>query len=77
MTESILSKNEIHDALKNIYKWTGPTYVSKTALQMLDSVYVHKEPLGVVLIIGSWNYPILLIIQPLIAAIAAGTFYIF
>ena len=31
-----------------------------------------KEPLGKVLIISPWNYPILLSLQPLIGAIAAG-----
>ena len=31
-----------------------------------------KEPLGVVLIIGPWNYPFQLLINPLIGAIAAG-----
>ena len=32
-----------------------------------------KEPLGVVLIIGPWNYPIELIVHPLVSAIAAGS----
>lgn len=32
-----------------------------------------RDPLGVVLIIGPWNYPFSLAISPLIAAIAAGT----
>jgi aldehyde dehydrogenase (NAD+) len=31
-----------------------------------------KEPLGVVLIIGAWNYPFSLILRPLVGAIAAG-----
>ncbi|XP_054994473.1 aldehyde dehydrogenase family 3 member A2 isoform X4 [Sorex araneus] len=39
---------------------------------MMDEAYVQPEPLGVVLIIGAWNYPIVLTIQPLIGAIAAG-----
>lgn len=39
---------------------------------MLDEVFVQPEPLGVVLIIGAWNYPFVLTMQPLIGAIAAG-----
>ncbi|XP_035770427.1 aldehyde dehydrogenase family 3 member B1-like [Neolamprologus brichardi] len=38
----------------------------------LDECFVRKEPLGVVLIIGPWNYPMQLLIVPLIGAIAAG-----
>ncbi|KAJ6179834.1 hypothetical protein N7519_010295 [Penicillium mononematosum] len=33
---------------------------------------VRKEPLGVTLIIGAWNFPVTLLLQPMIAAIAAG-----
>lgn len=38
-----------------------------------DECFVRREPLGVVLIIGAWNYPLQLILNPLIGAIAAGT----
>lgn len=38
----------------------------------LDDCFVRREPLGVVLIIGAWNYPLQLILTPLIGAIAAG-----
>ena len=33
---------------------------------------IHYEPLGVVLIFGSWNYPYLVTLKPLACAIAAG-----
>lgn len=36
-------------------------------------MYIQPEPLGVVLIIGAWNYPWAVTLQPLVAAIAAGT----
>lgn len=38
----------------------------------MDSVELHKDPYGVVLIIGPWNYPLQLILLPLASAIAAG-----
>lgn len=38
----------------------------------LDDCFVRREPLGVVLIISAWNYPLQLILTPLIGAIAAG-----
>ena len=34
--------------------------------------YIYREPLGVVLIIGPWNYPLQLLLLPLVGAIAAG-----
>lgn len=38
----------------------------------MDQVLVYPDPLGVVLIMGAWNYPIQLPLLPLAAAIAAG-----
>lgn len=34
--------------------------------------YVHREPYGICLVIGAWNYPFLLTLSPLLGAIAAG-----
>lgn len=39
---------------------------------MLDSVEIHRDPYGVVLIIGAWNYPIQLTLVPMLGAIASG-----
>ncbi|XP_019401279.1 PREDICTED: fatty aldehyde dehydrogenase isoform X1 [Crocodylus porosus] len=52
--------------------WAAPQPVEKTILTLTDEAYIHHEPLGVVLVIGAWNYPFVLVIQPLIGAIAAG-----
>jgi aldehyde dehydrogenase (NAD+) len=38
----------------------------------MDQVLVYPDPLGVVLIMGAWNYPIQLPLLPLAGAIAAG-----
>eukprot|EP00061_Rhincodon_typus_P014137 g40977.t1 len=63
--------NETSLAITKLPEWTAPEYVSKSIMTLMDTVYIHREPLGVVLIIGAWNYPLALIIQPLIGAIAA------
>jgi acyl-CoA reductase-like NAD-dependent aldehyde dehydrogenase len=38
----------------------------------MDGVLIYNDPYGVVLIIGTWNYPIQLTLLPLVGAIAAG-----
>ncbi|NXC69990.1 AL3A2 dehydrogenase, partial [Anhinga anhinga] len=52
--------------------WAAPRPVKRDLLTMRDEAYVSPEPLGVVLIMGPWNYPFLLVMHPLIGAIAAG-----
>jgi len=39
---------------------------------MMDETYIKSEPLGVVLVLGTWNYPIQLSLSPVVGAIAAG-----
>lgn len=75
--EAILSEvhmvlNDIYHALDNLKTWMQPEYVSKNLATRLDDCFIRREPLGVVLIIGAWNYPLQLIILPLVGAIAAG-----
>ncbi|XP_066299759.1 aldehyde dehydrogenase family 3 member B1-like [Branchiostoma lanceolatum] len=65
-------RNEIIIHLNNLDEWTKPEYVKKDLIQVMDECYIRKEPLGVVLIIGAWNYPVQLVLCPLIAAISAG-----
>ncbi|OZJ03220.1 hypothetical protein BZG36_04526 [Bifiguratus adelaidae] len=38
----------------------------------MDTLQIRSEPLGVVLVIGSWNYPVNLLLTPVVGAIAAG-----
>lgn len=46
--------------------------MEKNLLTISDEAYVQLEPLGVVLIIGAWNYPWAVTLIPLVGAIAAG-----
>ncbi|KAK7938360.1 hypothetical protein WMY93_001686 [Mugilogobius chulae] len=64
--------NELHFALSNLNSWMQLEYVSKTLATKVDDCFVRREPLGVVLIIAPWNYPVQLLLLPLAAAIAAG-----
>lgn len=70
--EVALCLKEIDYTIKNIDTWTKPKKVPASLMQLPASAKIYPEPLGVVLIIGAWNYPFQLIVAPLIAAIAAG-----
>jgi len=63
---------EINTAIKNLRKWMQPEKTGTTLVNFPSSSRVEKEPLGVVLIIGPWNYPFMLLIDPLVGAMAAG-----
>ncbi|KAK6753660.1 hypothetical protein RB195_012942 [Necator americanus] len=63
---------EIDYMLDNLVEWSKPVTVKKTFANALDQPMIVKDPLGVVLIISPWNYPVSMILLPLIAAIAAG-----
>ncbi|TRY83663.1 hypothetical protein DNTS_027960 [Danionella cerebrum] len=65
-------ENDIKLAECEMAAWAAPQTVRKNFNSALDDVYIKPEPLGVVLIIGTWNYPWAMIFQPLIGAIAAG-----
>ncbi|XP_024420459.1 aldehyde dehydrogenase family 3 member A2 isoform X1 [Desmodus rotundus] len=70
--EVITILGEVDLVLEKLPEWVTTKPAQKNLLTMLDEAYVQPEPLGVVLIIGAWNYPFVLTIQPLIGAIAAG-----
>jgi aldehyde dehydrogenase (NAD+) len=63
---------EINDALKKLKSWMRQKKAATNLVNFPSSSYVLSEPLGVVLIIAPWNYPVQLLFTPLIGAIAAG-----
>uniref|UniRef100_A0A3B3TXF8 Aldehyde dehydrogenase 3 family, member A1 n=1 Tax=Poecilia latipinna TaxID=48699 RepID=A0A3B3TXF8_9TELE len=67
-----ISRNEIKLAIEKLAQWAAPRPVEKSLFTISDEVYIQPEPLGVVLIIGAWNYPWALTLIPLVGAIAAG-----
>ena len=72
VTETGFLLSEINATLKNLKKWMQPDLVKTNLLNLPSKSYVMKEPLGVTLIIGPWNYPLQLLFAPLVGAIAAG-----
>ena len=72
MTELNLVTSDIDLALSNLSSWMSPDYVHKDLLNKFNSAYIVPEPYGVVLIISPWNFPLMLSLQPLVGAIAAG-----
>jgi aldehyde dehydrogenase (NAD+) len=72
VTETGMVISELNAAITDLRNWMEPEKVSTNLLNLPSGSRVLKEPLGVVLIIGPWNYPFQLLINPLIGAIAAG-----
>ena len=72
VTETGFLLSEINNTIKNLNGWMQPDLVSTNLLNMPSSSMVMKDPLGVVLIIGPWNYPLNNLFTPLVGAIAAG-----
>ncbi|MFE2999270.1 aldehyde dehydrogenase family protein [Nocardia sp. NPDC059246] len=66
------AKTEAVYARKHLRSWTRHRRMNLPLTQMPGSGWIQYEPLGVVLVIGPWNYPVLLNLAPLISAIAAG-----
>src|SRR5215470_17463798 len=72
VTETGFLISEINSALKHLREWMRPEKTKTNLLNLPSSSYVIKEPLGVVLIIGPWNYPLQLLFTPLVGAMGAG-----
>ena len=72
MTEISIVLGEIDNFLENLRRWAAPSKKS-TPLKMFPSrSMIVTEPLGVALIMSPWNYPVQLVLNPLVGAIAAG-----
>lgn len=63
---------EIEHTLAHLSKWMRPRRVGVPLAALPATARIVPEPLGVVLIIAPWNYPLMLALSPLIGALAAG-----
>lgn len=73
MTEIGFCLREISLHLKNIKSWSNPQKVNTSQMIFpMAKSFIQREPLGNVLIISPWNYPLMLSLMPMIGAISAG-----
>ncbi|SHL84257.1 aldehyde dehydrogenase (NAD+) [Chitinophaga jiangningensis] len=63
---------EISFILEHLKEWMQPEVVTSPLVTYPSSSRVYREPLGLTLIIAPWNYPFMLLISPLLGAIAGG-----
>lgn len=63
---------EIRHALRHLPAWSKPSRRRVPLLAWPARGFVQPEPYGVALILGPWNYPLQLLLSPLVGAMAAG-----
>jgi len=71
-TETGLVLRELRQARRRLRAWMRPVRVRTDLLTFPSSARIYREPLGVVLVIAPWNYPLQLAMIPLAGALAAG-----
>ncbi len=72
LTEISIVKSEIKNHLKNLRKWAARKREKSPIVLFPSTSYTVKEPLGNALIISPWNYPVQLLLNPLVGAISSG-----
>jgi len=72
VTELFFTYAEIDHAIKKLKSWMKPKSVGRVMSSLFAGNKIYYEPKGVCLIIAPWNYPLQLVMGPLISAIAAG-----
>lgn len=71
-TEQGVVISEIDDALKHLKSWMKPERARTALYNQPGRSLIYREPYGLTLIIGAWNYPFQLTIAPLVGAISGG-----
>ncbi|MBR6602083.1 MAG: aldehyde dehydrogenase [Bacteroidaceae bacterium] len=72
LTELSIVKGEVKNHLRHLGSWVKRKRVS-TPIKMFPSrSFIVSEPLGNTLIMAPWNYPVQLLLNPLVGAISAG-----
>ncbi|MEU1285881.1 aldehyde dehydrogenase family protein [Kitasatospora sp. NPDC005856] len=71
-TEIGFTLNELDHTVANLAEWLDPKPAAVPEVFRPAEARVVRDPLGVVLIIAPWNYPLQLALAPLVGALAAG-----
>ncbi|KAB2085483.1 hypothetical protein ES319_A05G401100v1 [Gossypium barbadense] len=72
LSEILMARSSCKLALKELKQWMMPQKVETSLATYPSSAEIVAEPLGVVLVISTWNFPFSLSLDPVIGAIAAG-----
>lgn len=72
MTEIGMTLSELSYDIRHVKYWCKNKRVGTPLAHFPSRSFISKEPYGVTLILSPWNYPFMLLIEPLIGAIAAG-----
>lgn len=72
LTELSIVEGEIKNHISHLKKWMKPRRACTPLKMMPSRSYTVSEPLGCALIISPWNYPVQLLLNPLVGAISAG-----
>lgn len=72
MTDLLTTRDEAKHALSHIDDWMRPSRRSLPVITQPGRAWVQAQPLGLVLVIAPWNYPVQLLLAPLVGAVAAG-----
>ena len=72
ITEIGLVYGEIGEAIRKVGKWARRRRKPTPLTVMPSASYIVREPLGCTLIVSPWNYPVQLLLNPLVGAISAG-----
>jgi aldehyde dehydrogenase (NAD+) len=72
MAETGFTRDELTHTLAHLGAWARPKRVLAPLAHQPAWGWVHREPLGTVLIIAPWNYPVQLALSPLVCALAGG-----
>ena len=72
LTELSIVYGEIRNHLRHMRRWARPEHKCSPLAIMPATSKIIKQPLGNTLIIAPWNYPVQLLLNPLVGAISSG-----
>ena len=72
VSETGLLIKDIDFVVKKLKRWMRPNRIKTPLIHFPAKSYIYHEPYGTILIIAPWNYPLQLLISPLIGALSAG-----